>query len=343
MAWMSTNLATALVGALAGLIFFFDGWKRDPKELVAFSKSPRITGLVWVVGGGVISGFLTYVAKSDQSSAMVYYVVSFALIAIISLILGTTAMAVYYVAKNGSALGFSRSVIEAIPFTLSFLANGLDATLDRIAQTEKDRAALALNALDRSRLHALQFINDANGFISGDIKDSRTGAGQFKFFLANYLRAFVVMFFEESEVLEKYRAAFYMREQQALVFVVGADNQGSGNEFGAQPLELGSTLAGKAFTNNEIYFFPKDEKVGYKKLPIESRYKSFVVVPVPYKPGNLEAERIGVLSVDGLDENAPFQEEFRKRMLIYFSNVIARAHLAYLGPPTGGSAEQAKR
>src|SRR5205823_7321489 len=45
MDWMSTNLATALVGALAGVIFFFDGWKRNPKEMVAFSKTPRITGL----------------------------------------------------------------------------------------------------------------------------------------------------------------------------------------------------------------------------------------------------------------------------------------------------------
>lgn len=333
MDWMSTNLATALVGALAGFIFFFDGWKRNPKEVVAFNKTPRITGLVWVVGGGVISGFLTYIAKTDQSKAMIVYVISFAVIAIASLVIGTVSMAIYYVVKNYGNLEFSRVVVEVIPFTLFFLANGIDATLDRISQTDKDRADFTIRALERSRLRALQFVNDANGFINGDMRDGRTGMAQFKLFLAIHLQICVVMFFEEGELLEKYRAAFFERKDNALLFVVAADNKGSGNEFGGQPLELDSTLAGKAFTNNEIYVFPKDKEIGYKKLPGESRYKSFVVVPIPYKPSSVEAERIGVLSVDGVDENAPFQAEFHRRLLIYFSNVIATAHSAYLGGP----------
>jgi hypothetical protein len=171
--------------------------------------------------------------------------------------------------------------------------------------------------------------------MNGDIRDGRTGMAQFKLFLAVHLQIFVVMFFEEGDLLEKYRAAFFERKGNTLLFVVAADNKGSGHEFGGQPLDLDTTLAGKAFTNNEIYVFPKDKKVGYKKLPGESRYKSFIVVPVPYKPSSLEAERIGVLSVDGVDENAPFQADFQKRLLIYFSNVIATAYSTYLGALPG--------
>src|ERR1041384_270988 len=116
MDWLSTNVATALVGVLAGVIFFFDGWRRNPKEVVAFNKTPRITGLVWVVGGGVISGFLTYIAKSDQSKAMICYVIAFVVVAIVSLVVGTAAIVIYYVAKNYDKVGFNRAVIDAIPF-----------------------------------------------------------------------------------------------------------------------------------------------------------------------------------------------------------------------------------
>lgn len=340
MDWMSTNLATSLVGALAGFIFFFDGWKRNPKEVVAFSKTPRITGLVWVVGGGVISGLLTYIAKADRSKAMIVYVISFVLIAIVSLAAGTVSMAVYYVVKNYGNLKFIQVVIDAIPFTLFFLANGIDATLERISQTDKERAASTISVLERSRLRALQFVNDANGFINEDLRDGRTGVAQFKLFLAVHMQIFVVMFFEQGDLLERYRAAFFERKGNSLLFVVAADNKGSGHEFGGQPLELDSTLAGKAFTSNEIYLFPKDKEIAYKKLPGESRYKSFVVVPVPYKPNSVEAERIGVLSVDGMDEDAPFQADFQRRLLIYFSNVIATAHSTYLGRSGGGVAKE---
>lgn len=340
MDWMSTNLATSLVGALAGFIFFFDGWKRNPKEVVAFSKTPRITGLVWVVGGGVISGLLTYIAKADRSKVMIVYVISFVLIAIVSLAAGTVSMAVYYVVKNYGNLKFIQVVIDAIPFTLFFLANGIDATLERISQTDKERAASTISVLERSRLRALQFVNDANGFINEDLRDGRTGVAQFKLFLAVHMQIFVVMFFEQGDLLERYRAAFFERKGNSLLFVVAADNKGSGHEFGGQPLELDSTLAGKAFTSNEIYLFPKDKEIAYKKLPGESRYKSFVVVPVPYKPNSVEAERIGVLSVDGMDEDAPFQADFQRRLLIYFSNVIATAHSTYLGRSGGGVAKE---
>jgi hypothetical protein len=340
MDWMSTSLATALVGALAGLIFFFDGWKRNPKEMIAFNKTFRITGLAWLVGGGVISGVLTYIAKTDQSKAMIAYVISFALIAFVSLAVGTVSMAFYYIVKNYGNLKFIQVVIDAIPFTLFFLANGIDATLERISQTDKDRAAFTISTLERSRLRALQFVNAANGFINEDLRDGRTGVAQFKLFLAVHMQIFVVMFFEQGDLLEKYRAAFFERKGDVLLFTVAADNKGSGHEFGGQPLELDSTLAGKAFTNNEIYVFPKDKEIAYKKLPGESRYKSFIVVPVPYKPNSAEAERIGVLSVDGMDENAPFQAEFQNRLLIYFSNVMATAHSTYLGRPGAGVAKE---
>ena len=336
MNWISLDLATSLIGGLAGLIFFFDGWKRNPKELLPFSKTPRITGFVWVVGGGVISGLLTYVAKSDQSRAMIVYISSFCLMVLASLIVAAASMAVYYVLKHYGQQRLKGAVTDAIPFTLFFLANGLDATLERLAETEQKATALAIAGLERSRLYALQFINDVNAFINDDIKGGRKGRDHFKFFLATNLRTFVLMFFEEKEILEKYRAAFFERQDKSLVFTEGADVIGSDTAFGGEPLGIDTSLAGRALRDNRILYFPEDSGLAFERLSGGSPYKRFVVLPVPYKVGSAETERIGVLSIDSTEENTPFQAQFQKRLLIYFSNVIAGAHTIYVQKPSSG-------
>jgi hypothetical protein len=353
MNWISFDLATALIGALAGVIFFFDGWRSNPKEVLPFYKTARITGFVWIVGGGVISGFLTYVAKQDQSRAMVVYISSFVVMVIACLIVATLALAGYYVLKYYGENSLKTTVTDAVPFTLHFLANGLDATLEqieesrkqteqRIEQAQRDANATTIQNLETSRLYTLQFINTVNQFVTEDIKSGRTGQNQFKFFLATQLRAFVVMFFEEKEILDRYRAAFFERRGDQLIFVEGADNRGTENEFSGKPLGLNTSLGGKAFIDNRILFFPKDSEAGYQPFDSESHFKTFVVIPVPYKPSSTVDERIGILSIDSVEENPSFEGEFQKRLLIYFSNVIAGTHSVYLAKATGGGSDLGK-
>jgi len=329
MSWLSLDLATALIGVLAGFIFFFDGWRRSPKEILPFHQTPRITGLVWVVSGGAISGFLTYIAKAAQGRAMIVYVASFGLSLIACLFLAGIAVAVYYIAKYGRQKSFRVALVEAIPFTLFFLANGLDIFLDRLSEAEKSTLDAKTHALERSRIYVLQFVNDVNAGVNSDILSGRTGLNYFRGFLAVFLRTFIAMFFEEKEFLEKFRAGFYQRQGQDLVFVEGADVKGSGYEFSGRSLELRASLAGRALLENRIMHFPEDSKEAYQRRSTESPYKCFVVVPVPFKPETAESERIGVLCVDSVDPDAPFNAEFQRRLLIYFSNVIASASLSY--------------
>jgi hypothetical protein len=139
----SLDLATALVGVLVGCIFLFDGWRRNPKETLPFHKTPRITGLVWIVSGGAISGFLSLLPqqkdKMEKVQAMTVYVTSFAATLILLLFLSGLALAFYYVAKYGKHGSLRLATAEAIPFTLFFFANGLDVLLERVREMEARR------------------------------------------------------------------------------------------------------------------------------------------------------------------------------------------------------------
>ncbi len=188
MDWLSLNLATALTGVLTGVIFFVDGWRRSPREILPFHKTPRITALVWVIGGGGISGLLAYGAKEGRSEAMIAYVVAFGLTVIASLLLSGLLVATYYVVRYSRPRSFKLAVADTIPFTLFFLANGLDALLERLKAEEESRANTEIEGLERSRLYVLQFVSDVSSFLNSDRGSARTGANYFKYFLANFLR-----------------------------------------------------------------------------------------------------------------------------------------------------------
>lgn len=331
MTWFSLDIATTLIGVLVGIVFFFDGWKRNPREVVAFYKTSRITGLVWVFGGTAISGFLAYFAAENKSRVAIVYVSSFAVTVIGLLLLAAIAMFFYFILTQYEKVGLKKSGTAAIPFTLFFLANGLDATLERIETAQQNAGDLTLRSLETSRRFTLQFITGLNEFINKDLKSGRKGENFFKYFLEIHLRTFLAMFFEEREVLEKYRAAFFARDGDSLLFVAGADVQGTGYEFSGQALGLKSSLGGKAILENRMLFYPEDTESAFKPSGSDARYKRFVVVPVPHKPGSPDSERIGVLSVDSVDKDAPFRAEFQSQLLTYFSNVIANAHAIYLG------------
>ncbi|SRR6266446_2360826 len=327
MSWLSLDVATGLVGFLAGLVFLLDGWKRNPKELLPFHKTPRITGIVWIISGGVISGFLTYFAKAEYGHAMILYVISFVSVLTVLLFLSAVAIAMYYVTKFRRQKSVRGALIEMIPISLSFLSNGLDAALARVGEEESRTAESKLQALEKSRLYLIQFVNDAENFVSRDVANARTGRNYFKYFLAHFLRMFVLMFFEEKDLLANFRAAFFEREEASLLFVEGADVKGSAYEFSRKPLDLQKSVAGRAFSDNRIIIYPGDSRAVYQTRSSDSPYKRLVVVPVPFKPD--ETDRIGVLCVDSIDPDAPFTHEFQQRLLTYFSNIIASARRSY--------------
>jgi hypothetical protein len=143
MTFSSLDQATALVGVLVGCIFLFDGWRRNPKEALPFHRTPRITGLVWIVSGGAISGFLSLLSEQkdrmEKVQAMTVYVTSFAATLILLLFLSGLALAFYYVAKYRKHGSLWLATAEAIPFTLFFFANGLDVLLERVREMEAQR------------------------------------------------------------------------------------------------------------------------------------------------------------------------------------------------------------
>ena len=118
MNWISWDVATGLVGLVSGLIFFLDGWRRSPKEIVSFRQTPRITGLAWLLGGGVINSLFTYIASEQQSRAMMVYVILFCLTLVVCLLLATISAVVYYVLKYYRQKPTRLALTEAIPFSL---------------------------------------------------------------------------------------------------------------------------------------------------------------------------------------------------------------------------------
>jgi len=258
-----------------------------------------------------------------------FYIIFFGLALIAGLLVCVLILSVYYVSKYYRQKSFRIALTESIPFVIFFLANGLDALLERIREEEQNLTRENLKALEKSRLYVLQFVNDIDSYLSNDLAPSGKGGNFFRYFLANFLRSFVVMFFEEKDVLDKYRAGYFERHEDRLIFVEGADLKGSGSQFSGQPLELRESLAGKAFLTNTILLYPDNSNEGYQKRSAQSPYKRFVVVPVPYKTGTTVDGRIGVLCVDSTDAQAPFTAAFQRNLLIYFSNLISAGHSIY--------------
>jgi hypothetical protein len=326
MNWFSWDVATSILGVISGFIFFVDGWRRSPRDILSFRQTSRITGLAWLVGGGALTGLFTYLAKGDQGRAMMMYVIFFGITLLLILALAAALVALYSISRNYRQKPLRVVITDSIPYTLSFLASGLDQFLERIKEEESKASQTNLDNLQRSRINLLQFVNDMGSYL---VRDLGRGEGHFKLFLAPFLRSLAVMFFEQKDVLESYRAAFFALSGEELVFVEGADVQGLGYEFSGQPLSLAGSLAGRAFRENKILRYPEDAADGFQPRSHKSLYKSTVAVPVPFKLNAALGERIGVLCVDSVIPNVPFDGEFERRLLIYTSNMIAAAYSTY--------------
>lgn len=64
-----SSISYALLGALIGIIFVLDGWRSPADRDAPFQNSPRIRGVLFILGGGVIPAIQALATGSPELTA----------------------------------------------------------------------------------------------------------------------------------------------------------------------------------------------------------------------------------------------------------------------------------
>jgi hypothetical protein len=130
--------------------------------------------------------------------------------------------------------------------------------------------------------------------------------------------------FNDSLDLQKFRLAFFQQQGDRLEYMVTVNN-GDWTAHSMQGFKLNDSFVGFALKENRPLKYPKDKRIGtpYVKRK-HSRYKSFIVVPVPCSQKNIS--NIGAITVDYIDKDEVFTE-LRIDELFAFAQFIYALYL----------------
>lgn len=318
------GLAYSLLGVLVGLIFILDGWRSSAEDTGWLQRSPKIRGLLFVLGAGIIPAIQAVLGK-DQG-VLAIYALAFVATSLV-LLMGMAGYALLVASKRLADVqtGWSRSarLVESLPFVAMALLEGLPRF-----HSEIDR--LLVRALVDQREWALDFIL---GFLEAldqrrqSMNEGRVSLENALNFMELSLQDFVLNLFSDSTVLESHRAALYFRPPDAdqLFFVLGV-SPWSMPHSGA-PLPVVGSVAGTALQKprQEIaYSANNKQSAPLYRGEREPQFQALVaraVLQVTASPDRAE----WVLCIDAAEDFGPDALKYRSRMILVMCLLLAYA------------------
>ncbi|NET61427.1 MAG: hypothetical protein F6K47_36475 [Symploca sp. SIO2E6] len=282
MVFSNNVLPFALLGFLFGIIFVSDGWLSYQGQDQSFLKSPKVRGLIFILGGGVISLLreLTQEANIDKSSAISVYTLCVTL----SIFLGLFVLVLYAALvsfKRLREVSREESLIETAIEVLPFMAIAIQEGNKKFI-AELEQQLIPENIQQRNDL--IEFTAGAyNNLCEYHFKDLK-GCQNLEKFIKEYLKEFIRIFLDDS--LINYRACLYFldKDQDKLLFFTGYTTLTT--PYSRKDLSNKDSLAGYAIGDPfVVHFYPTSQ--ANSSLPFahrgnRKRYKTVAVCAVEH-------------------------------------------------------------
>ena len=249
------NWAYCLLGILVGIIFILDGWRstEDP----SLGKSPKIRGLTFVLGAGLIP--MVQVIATDNKDALSLFALSFvATTLLLIFILG------WYAFKVASDHFFEKKVGQIWPYVMVALQEGIPKFNEKM---ENLRWPAIVG--HRDEIHDF-FMGCYKGLVS---ETSENEISKFLESVDGSVEKFLRIILERKPKLEKFRASIYLLDSQGtkLRFLTGVSPVNMSHS--GQPLTKAKSLAGFAL-EQEAPVWGGNRERRFEERQIKARYRS---------------------------------------------------------------------
>jgi uncharacterized membrane protein YphA (DoxX/SURF4 family) len=325
-----SSLPFALLGIVCGIIFVTDGWLSYQGAEQSFSKSPKVRGLLYILGGGFIPAFRELTRDTSvehQTNTISVYTLFVSLSILLGLfILGAYAFLVSFKRLRKTSINESwlELVIESLPFVYVAIQEGNR----RFTEVIENRLILKAN---EQRDEAIEFLATAYNDLIKSINESREGCEYLENFIKSYLERFIRQFLDDSR--DNYRACvFYLdRNSNDLVFFTGFSPQTAPHT--EQRLPVRRSLAGYALENPykvHLWVAQRTSDIPFCDRKPLGRYKSVAACAIknPIHSRNSDLPQM-VLSIDCIYDtpNAFGDFEYTAKMIVLLSGIFAGAQV----------------
>jgi len=200
-----STLSFALLGVLFGIIFVSDGWLSYQGSDQSFARSPKVRGILYILGGGVIPVIreLTQETTKVKTNSITIYTF-FVTVSILFILLALCLYAFLISFKRLRKVNFGDSLWETIIETLPFVAVALQEGNKKFNEEIENRL-VPKNIKQRNDV--MEFLSSAyndlctyNNNLRQTDADSLMKCQKFANFIAHYLEEFIDIFLDSSKV-----------------------------------------------------------------------------------------------------------------------------------------------
>ena len=192
---MYSSLAFVFLGIIVGLAFVADGWRSHPdQESAGLFKSPKIRGILYIIGGTFISAIQPLlnvlgpnVAVANIGGPVYTYLLGCTITILLSLLFLTVL--VFFVSKikavepHASKL---RLATEAFSYSLTALHDGYQKYLTQIDDSLGRSYSKKIKRIEIQRDATFQFFGGYFASLIVNVSNKKTGADNFITLLENY-------------------------------------------------------------------------------------------------------------------------------------------------------------
>ena len=320
----SLHWAYSLLGILLAIIYIVDGWRSVPGESASIRQSPKVRGLLYLLGGVAASAVDAYL-NPGQPSGVPIYIVAFTITTLIGLVLLTLyALGVSYRTIKQVFPHRERLAVflDSLPYSFIALQQG-------VQRFKHEISSLRLRQIVEQRNFSIDFLLGFYGSLMTR-KSTEDSVQTFLRFADKCLEAFLLNYLENGSVLENYRASIYFcsNEKSEFEFLTGVSPETA--QHSKLPLPAGNSLAAWALRNpSRPHRFPNDNAepgVPFHEREMSHRYNSVICCAVPTAPNN-DNEPDMVLSIDSVESSIPELSDYVGRMTIAVSSLLS--HTCY--------------
>lgn len=202
-----TEWAYALLGVLVGIIFILDGWRSPPDPAGSLRQSPKLRGLLFVLGAGIIPVIQTLTA--DDPEVLALYSLCFVastLLLLFFLTLYAVVVAFGHLQETHPEQKRARVLVKALPLAALALQDGLPSFQARLDN-------LVVRTLIGQRNWAIDFqLGYLEALVQRFLEREPKRPVPTRTFIAfadQFLAMVLTNILEGARVLENYRASLY--------------------------------------------------------------------------------------------------------------------------------------